>query len=163
MLFKVSIHFSILISIESCTHKRPCDGTYCRSVHIVVGDNMYRPSLHILSSIGTYCRRQKSYTCTYCRRRQYVPNLTAHIVAPQMLLLKDFFYSFVNVIGVFITKTCLVGYFMQRDSDGTYCRHVHIVATDNVSYPYISCCRPAVCIVDGCNIIRVDIYCRWRI
>ena len=24
-----------------------CDGTYCRSVHIVVGDNMYRPSLHI--------------------------------------------------------------------------------------------------------------------
>ena len=38
----------------------PCDGTYCRSVHIVVGDNMYRPSLHILSSIGTYCRRQKS-------------------------------------------------------------------------------------------------------
>ena len=71
--------------------QRPCDGTYCRSVHIVVGDNMYRPSLHILSSIGTYCRRQKSYTGTYCRRRQYVPNLTAHIVAPQMLLLKDFF------------------------------------------------------------------------
>ena len=40
-----------------------CDGTYCRFVHIVVGDNMYRPSLHILSSIGTYCRR-----------RQYVQN-----------------------------------------------------------------------------------------
>ena len=68
-----------------------CDGTYCRSVHIVVGDNMYRPSLHILSSIGTYCRRKKSYTYIYCRRRQYVPNLTAHIVAPQMVLLKDFF------------------------------------------------------------------------
>ena len=26
-----------------------CDGTYCRSVHIVVGDNMCLTSLHILS------------------------------------------------------------------------------------------------------------------
>ena len=46
-----------------------CDGTYCRFVHIVVGDNMYRPSLHILSSIGTYCRRQQ-----YVPRRPFFPS-----------------------------------------------------------------------------------------
>ena len=43
-------------------YKIPCDGTYCRFVHIVVGDNMYRPSLHILSST------------TICTERQCVPS-----------------------------------------------------------------------------------------
>ena len=127
----MTFHFFYL-RLHVCFSVTPCDGTYCRSVHIVVGDNMCLTSLHILSPHRCCC-------------------------------LRIFFYCFVNVIGVFITKTCLLGYFMQRDSDDTYCRHVHIVATDNVSYPYISCCRPAVCIVDGCNILRVDIYCRWRI
>ena len=46
-----------------------CDGTYCRFVHIVVGDNMYRPSLHILSSIGTYCRQRQ-----YVPRRPFFPS-----------------------------------------------------------------------------------------
>ena len=81
-IFKISDGLRRIDNISDVI--KACDGTYCRSVHIVVGDQMYRPSLHILSSIGTYCRRQKSYTCTYCRRRQYVPNLTAHIVAPQI-------------------------------------------------------------------------------
>ena len=144
IMWGVTVHIVVLYILSSATICTDPHCTYCRpSAHIVADKKV----IHVHIVVGD----------NMC--------LTSlHILSPhRCCCLRIFFYSFVNVIGVFITKTCLVGYFMQRDSDGTYCRHVHIVATDNVSYPYISCCRPAVCIVDGCNIIRVDIYCRWRI
>ena len=76
----INFHSYVIIAGRGCkfwpmlrTHchwaVRVCDGTYCRFVHIVVGDNMYRPSLHILSSIGIYCRRRQ-----YVPRRPFFPS-----------------------------------------------------------------------------------------
>ena len=125
---------------------------------------IFWPSLHILSSIGTFCRRQKSYTCRYilslAQIRLIMMMMNDDMISKiHKIAYLSFFstlqvilwimqitwlimvISVVNLTHTFMDIYIITYKMIQGFCDGTYCRSVHIVVGDICTVTMCTFCR----------------------
>ena len=131
--------------LSPATRRVDVHGTYCRrTAHIVAGDSIFPVLWHII-----YCCpcHVLSPIVTYCRRRQYIPGFTAHIVALRHILSPIVTYC--RPSSHIVTHRHILSPIV------TYCHpSSHILAHHHILSPIVKYCRPSSHIVAGDNIYR---------